>query len=1073
MTQRTTKQQSRTIVLVLVALLLPLLLRGVWAADVASEPVGLPTVGQTEAPSPFVAAPAALTANVLLGERQEIALTITNAGDSTTAVGIYAANAEPPAGVVPGNSSDDPAHRLPPSLQRVALPDQDERVDPQIARAMASSPDGAAEFLVFLKDQPDLSAAYGIADWNDRGWFVYTTLTQHAAQSQQELRALLTTRGVAYRPLWITNALVVTGDMDDLQALEAHADVAMIMANAAVRLQPGDDPIAPDSPTLGQDDAEQVEWNIAAMGASRVWADFGVTGAGITVANIDSGVQYEHPALLQQYRGYQEDGTVDHAYNWFDPARFSAVPSDSIQHGTHVMGTIVGRSDPVNERDATGVAPGARWIAARGCSSDSCLQSHLIESAQWMLAPTDANNEQPRPDLRPHIVNNSWSSGQGDDGFYLDYTTAWRAAGIMPVFAIGNRGNTRCSTGASPADYANVLAVGSTDRDGFISSFSGIGPGPDGRMKPDITAPGGGIRSTVPFSSSGFLNGTSMATPHVVGTIALLWSANPELVGDYDATYELLTSTAEPKTDERFVAPAYGECSAESTPNNIYGYGGLDAYAAVAAARVAVPWIDLSGGSNASFLGAGASQTISVTVDARMVAVPGTYQARLLVHTADLTAAPLVVPVTLTVGARPDQAIVRGTLRDATTSTPLAGSVLVADGPRISVGATGTYSVVLPVGAQPVTYTLQANALGYSSQNATQMVVSGSLHLVDFKLTEDLPRLSLASIVSDPGDPVPITTTLEQITATLDLGEEIERRIEIRNVGTRLLDYTVTALSERFGIARSDRPNGLAWEWIDLPADATRLVLTDDGSSEAIPLGFAFPFYGATYTQTYVSANGFLAFGPLPTNQPIILTCPPVPETSGPAILPLRTDLDPSAGGQVRAGPGGGGFVLSYEDVPLYTSDPTATPPRFTYQVVLLPDGRIRFHYQQLGELPSSQGWGSVGVQRDQEDAYVIGCTPDLGLAAPLALELQPQQTTSGWLDVAGDVESILDAGQSSTITVTLQGNMLTPEGMPYLGTLQIESNDPDQRLVQLPVELTTNAGPYRLFLSLIAGGDG
>ena len=135
-----------------------------------------------------------------------------------------------------------------------------------------------------------------------------------------------------------------------------------------------------------------------AINAPQVWSDFNVRGEGIVVANIDTGVRYSHTALVRQYRGRDADGNFDHNYNWWDPLDECAGndPCDTDSHGTHTMGTMVGDDgDPGTNQ--IGVAPHAKWIAAKGC----CLDAALLSSAQWILAPTDLNGDNPRPDLRP------------------------------------------------------------------------------------------------------------------------------------------------------------------------------------------------------------------------------------------------------------------------------------------------------------------------------------------------------------------------------------------------------------------------------------------------------------------------------------------------------------------------------------------------------------------------------------------------------------------------------------------------------------------------------------------------
>jgi subtilisin family serine protease len=428
----------------------------------------------------------------------------------------------------------------------VALPRQASRIDDQLLADFRSTADGRADFLIYLRDQADLSAAYQIADWRARGAFVYETLRSYAEQTQSGLRAALDARLIRYRPLWIANAIVAHGTLADATALAGRAEVALVRANHVASLaaaQPApastvDARCSPGSPN------NPICWNIRQIGADRVWRDFGDTGRGITLASMDTGVRYTHPALAKQYRGYRGPGGYDHNYNWFDPKGIDRAPVDSNGHGTHTTGTMVGSGSSANQ-PAVGVAPGAEWIAAQGCSGAVCNEIDLIAAAQWMLAPTDLDGTRPRPDLRPMIINNSWAGAGGDD-WYAGYVTAWRAAGMFPVFAAGNSGDG-CGSIESPGDYANVLAVGATDERDVIASFSARGPTHDGRRKPDVVAPGvysangSGILSTGPDPNTPYfsLQGTSMATPHVSGLIALLWSANPALIGDYATTYAL------------------------------------------------------------------------------------------------------------------------------------------------------------------------------------------------------------------------------------------------------------------------------------------------------------------------------------------------------------------------------------------------------------------------------------------------------------------------------------------------------------------------------------------------------
>ena len=298
---------------------------------------------------------------------------------------------------------------------------------------------------------------------------------------------------------------------------------------------------------------QSVEWGVSRVHAPEVWSQFGARGQGVVVASIDTGVQFSHPALVNQYRGLQAGGTFDHNYNWYDPARVCGTPSngpcDNNGHGTHTMGTMVGNDGGANQ---IGIAPGAKWITAKGCEGSACTSSSLLASGQWVLAPTDLNGQNPRPDLRPNIVNNSWGGDSGSDPFFRSTIQAWVNAGIFPAFAIGNSGSA-CGSATTPGAFPEAFGVGASDISDNIASFSSRGPASSfaGITKPNVAAPGASIRSSVPTNNYASFSGTSMATPHVAGVVALLWSANPGLIGNVAATEDILPAYRRRSTKHR------------------------------------------------------------------------------------------------------------------------------------------------------------------------------------------------------------------------------------------------------------------------------------------------------------------------------------------------------------------------------------------------------------------------------------------------------------------------------------------------------------------------------------------
>ncbi len=936
------------------------------------------------ATTPLTSSPTAISTSVSMGGTIQVTLTIQNSGAATITPHLYEALA-----TASGASLNTV---LPADLAAVPLPDQAQRVDPALSAALADAPSSPTTMLVFLHDQAPLSNAYQIQDWRERGDYVYQTLHTHAERSQAGLRAMLKARRLNFTPLWIVNAIVVEGNAQDLAAIAARSEVALIQANHLTALETSS--LADTTNCLP--DAANTCWNISRIGADRVWQNIGVRGAGITVASIDSGVAFTHPALIGTYRGNTSSG-LNHNYNWFDPYDNSPNPVDSLNHGTHTMGSMV--AGAVDSNPAVGVAPGATWIAARACGMSYCSNQDLIEAAQWMLAPTDLNGQNPRPDLRPQIVNNSWSSATGNDSWYSGYVAAWRAAGIFPVFAAGNTstGNTTCSTVHSPGDYAEVVGVGAVNQSDLLAYFSRIGPSSDGRLKPDLTAPGYQIVSTMANSSYGSMDGTSMATPHVAGAVALLWAANPSLIGDYEATYQLLTQNAMPiSRDSSFDGSNFSLCRVNSSPNNVYGYGRLDAYAATLAARVDVPWLSLPG-STMNSLAPGASSDLVVTIDGTKLPGPGTYTARILIHSSDLTLTPLEIPVSVTVTSVAERATLSGQITRADDGTPLVGTVEVEGGATVTTDANGYYTLDVVAGDSLL---VSGGARYYATQSVTLSLTPGETRSQNFALVLDEPRLA-ASPTSQ--------------SATVALGRDTTINLSLKNEGSQPLTYNTTLPSTQYGVWRSTQSDGPGVGWVTPPSDAITLPLGDDGASEMLDLGFGFTFFGQTYSSVAISANGVLSFSSLEDVTYYSRQCPPISETINAAIFPLRLDLNPSAGGRISYARISEGFLVSWEAVPIYGRESAL----LTFQVLLHRDGRVIFNYQQVDGIQSDD-LASVGIQQNSGTVQSLGCGSGLNLDNDQTIDLRPQPSTALWASLTGNTTGTIPAGGSVNIPVRL-----------------------------------------------------
>jgi subtilisin family serine protease len=455
-----------------------------------------------------------------------------------------------------------------------------------------SSRDAQAEGLVEV-----LGAARAISDRESRLRYVYEALVETAERTQTPLRAELDALGVSYRPYYIINMIRVDGHRWLLHRFEGRPGVAQVLINPNVREYPRRIPLP-----YGGDDAptDVVQPNLAAIHADDAWA-LGVTGEGIVVAGQDTGYDWTHPALQPHYRGW--DGQdADHDYNWHDAWDDVAEPFDDDSHGTHTMGTVLGDDGGGNR---TGVAPGAQWIGCRNMRRGFGNPGAYAECTEFFLAPYPHEGD-PFTDgdvrLAPHVVNNSWGCPDFEGclpGTLEPAVDALRAAGVMVVVSAGNDGPACGTATTPPANYDAAFSVGATNGDGQVVGFSSRGP-VDGLIKPDVVAPGATVRSSVPGGGYGYAGGTSMAGPHVAGLVALLWSADPTIIGDVDATEGLVCQTAVPRpvenlctVDDRVPAGPFAglldgsACACggvTSVPNNVYGCGLIDAGAAVRAA---------------------------------------------------------------------------------------------------------------------------------------------------------------------------------------------------------------------------------------------------------------------------------------------------------------------------------------------------------------------------------------------------------------------------------------------------------------------------------------------------------
>jgi subtilisin family serine protease len=752
-------------------------------------------------------------------------------------------------------------------------------------------------FIVEFTARANLAGAARIVDRTKRTRTVFDSLRKTATTTQVGARVVVArTPGARAESFWLTNVMLVHGDAALATKLAALPSVRVVRQEKVFPL------VKPIDPKVVVEVGESPEWGVAKIGADQVWAE-GITGQGVTVATIDTGVDYTHPALVEHYRGNNHDGSFSHDYNWWDPTGICGdVPCDNAGHGTHTMGTIVG-GDLGGPLPDIGVAPGAEWIAAKGCEDFDCSEGSLLSSGQFVIAPTDLQGNNPDPSKRPDIVSNSWGSDDPNDTTYLATVQAWRAAGIIPVFAAGNAG-PGCSTAGTPGLFPEVISVGATDSKDLIADFSSRGPSPSDKISPNVSAPGVDVVSSVPGGGYESMSGTSMATPHTAGTIALMLSAKPSIAGNFNAVLDALNKTAVDRPDDQCGSPD----PTDNDPNYVYGEGRIDAKAAVdlvkSGGTLAGTVTDTA--TTAPIAGARVSATngdreFATTTDPsghyELFLAAGDYVATATAFGYGADTAPLVTIVTdqtttqdFSLAALP-RFTVSGHVTAAEDGSPIEGAFVLAVGtpvPAARTDASGAYSLELPIG----TFTLRGSSGGCTE------------------------------------------------TAFID----------IESLGPDLTqDFSLARKLDDFGHGCREIP----FAWVDA---GTQSALFGDDFAGRLRLPFDFSFYGETYSAVYLSDNGYLnflaadQFNPFPTG---------IPSKGAPnaAIYAFWQDLvlDTSAGidyDTIGTAPDRT-FVIEYAGMR------AGGTSRVSFEIQLHEDGRIDLLY---GPNPPNPGDGRTAL---------------------------------------------------------------------------------------------------------------
>lgn len=393
------------------------------------------------------------------------------------------------------------------------------------------------EFIVTLKAEADLSHV--------KPEDVVDTLRDTSEKSQESLISFVERKVKdgdisEYNSFFIINSIYIKGRAELIEKIARRSDVESIRLNHTIVSDKEE--IVKRKSSLSEV-TSYVPWNLESIQADRVTK----TGKNIVVGIIDSGVNANHPEL--------QNALLPGGFKDFvEPT--NTEPKDETGHGTHVAGTILGRT--------IGIARDAKLIVARVFNKEGeASDDGLLAAGQWIL------------EKKPQVVNNSWG-GNRDDSFYDDIVKKWKAAGIVPIFSSGNTGEYNAGgegSIGSPGSLEDSFSVGALTKDDKLAKFSLRGPSKHtNKFKPEISAPGVNILSADYKGGYVLKTGTSMAAPHVTGAVALILEANKNL--SVDKVEDILKSTATPLTDDHYI----------NSPNMGYGYGKLNVYKAVEAA---------------------------------------------------------------------------------------------------------------------------------------------------------------------------------------------------------------------------------------------------------------------------------------------------------------------------------------------------------------------------------------------------------------------------------------------------------------------------------------------------------
>lgn len=415
------------------------------------------------------------------------------------------------------------------------------KISTRLAEKILHNPNQNIDVVLILEDKVDVESLRKRFDMQrtsipERTETTIRLLKQKASETQPDLIHTLVNFGVSpdqIQGYWIVNMLKVNLSLNMVTAIVALEEVSFLDVDGILELDEFTDDFCEEK-TEGFMAVNGIEPGLAAINAPAMWA-LGYTGFGTKALSIDTGVEDTHPAIANNYEGlYSGDNLA-----WFDFNGGSVSPNDCNGHGTHTVGTMLGLDRTTN--DTIGVAFDATWMGSKAICGFGSADN--MASFQWAMDP---DGDSTTTDDMPTVICNSWQDPSAVNsqcgGMYQSLFDALEAVGVAVVFSAGNAGPL-ASTITPPKninnDLVSVFCVGAMNINTVnttIAGFSSRGPSTCGDtgsylIKPEVAAPGEGIRSADLGGVYSQKSGTSMAAPHAAGAILLLKQAFPYLTG--------------------------------------------------------------------------------------------------------------------------------------------------------------------------------------------------------------------------------------------------------------------------------------------------------------------------------------------------------------------------------------------------------------------------------------------------------------------------------------------------------------------------------------------------------------